>query len=135
MKNFSQFQLPILLWAVIIFLLSSISKIPDLNRGDLPLDKLVHLIEYFLLGILMARGLYYQNNIKINQRYFLYSILVAAAIGFIDESYQFFVPNRDASILDFVFDCLGCVAGVFIFNKYIKDEEFYKKNFPGKAHP
>ncbi|MFC1726524.1 VanZ family protein [candidate division KSB1 bacterium] len=111
--------------------MSSISKIPDLNKSDLPIDKLVHLVEYFFLGILMARGLFYQNNIHIKTRYFIYSILIAVAIGFFDESYQFFVPNRDANILDFLSDSAGSILGTFIFNKYLKDEKFYKENFPG----
>lgn len=131
MKNIIRFQLPIFIWAIIIFLCSSITKLPEINKTGIPVDKIFHLIEYFLLGFLLARGLFYIPNKFINEKYLILSITIAVFTGLIDEFYQFFVPGRDSNFLDFIADIIGVITAVYIFKKFYKDEGFYKENFPG----
>ena len=129
MNNFVRFQLPVLLWALLIFSLSSITKVPDLNKSDLPLDKVIHFIEYCLLGIFLLRGLFYRKEGHIRRMYILYAIIIGVTIGICDEAYQYFVPNRDSNIFDLAADGLGVIFSVFIFQKFLKNDEIYRKYF------
>ena len=124
--------MPIFIWALVIFLFSSLTKLPQVNKTGIPLDKIIHLIEYFLLGFLLARGSFYISNRFIKEKYLIFSISVAVFVGFLDEFYQFFVPGRDSNFLDFIADVIGAVTAVLIFNKFYKNEEYYKENFPGQ---
>ena len=74
-------------------------------------DKLIHFSEYFILGILYINALYNQD-LKIN---LLYPILFISLIPIIDESIQFYVPSRIASIYDALFDYLGCYIGMGLY--------------------
>ena len=74
-------------------------------------DKLIHFLEYFILGILYLNALHHQN-FKIKM---LYPILFISSIPIIDESIQIFVPNRIASIYDAFFDYLGCYMGMILY--------------------
>jgi len=129
MKNFIKFQFPVVLWVLVIFLLSSISKIPDLNKGGFPTDKLIHIIEYFFLGLLLARAFFYQSNTKLKEKYIIYSLILSFGIGVIDEFFQMFIPGRDANPLDFLADITGALTALIIFSKFIKNEKYYQKTF------
>ena len=95
--------LPVALWAVVIFALSSV---PSLSTGlgfwDLVLRKLAHLAEYAILGSLLARAL---------GRPWL-AILLGSFYAVSDEIHQTFVPGRVGAPLDWALDTVGVVAGV-----------------------
>lgn len=40
------------------------------------------------------------------------SILASSLYGFSDEVHQYFVPHRDADIMDFLADVMGSICGV-----------------------
>ena len=105
--RFATVWLPVLLWAGLIFALSSI---PSLNSGlgtaDLVLRKLAHLVEYAVLGLLLARAL---------------PELAAVAAGTLyaitDEIHQALVPGREGALVDVTIDSLGVVAGVLLLRR------------------
>jgi len=74
-------------------------------------DKLIHFSEYFILGLLYINALYNQD-LKIKR---LYPILFISLIPIVDESIQFYVPSRIASIYDALFDYLGCYIGMGLY--------------------
>lgn len=66
-----------------------------------PWDKLVHLLEYTMLGVLLARAT--------GRRHLAW--VLAAWFGALDETHQAFVPGREAGIADWWFDLAGSWLG------------------------
>ena len=100
--------LPVLLWAGLIFALSSV---PDLGTGlggwDLALRKLAHAGEYAVLGALLARAL------GAGWPAFALGVLY----GISDEVHQSFVAGRQGSPLDVAIDAGGVAVGVLVWRR------------------
>ena len=98
--------IPVVLWAGLIFALSSI---PSLDTGlgtwDLVLRKLAHVAEYAVLGLLGYRTVRREPL----------AIAVASVYAATDELHQAFVSGRHGSPLDWLIDTGGAVAGVLLF--------------------
>ncbi len=73
-------------------------------------DKVMHIIEYFILGTL---GVIADKNHKIR----VYFIGVFFAVS--DEIHQSFIPGRFADIYDVCADIIGLSIATFIAGKYI----------------
>jgi VanZ family protein len=98
--------LPVLLWAAVIFALSSI---PGLNSGlggwDFVLRKSAHAAEYALLAALLLRAL---------ARPWL-AFFLALAYAASDELHQHFVRDRAGTPRDVAVDAVGAVLGLVAF--------------------
>ena len=81
-------------------------------------DKLLHVIEYFFLGLLGYRA--YENRHK----YITIIISMCGIVfGCIDEIWQSFIPGRYPSYYDVIADGIGVILGVttiHIINKQFK---------------
>jgi VanZ family protein len=96
---------PFLLWAAIIFALSSRPTLPvSLGSGR---DKLAHFLAYAILGACAARALPRRESAPL-------AVLLGVAYGASDELHQHFVPGRSVEFGDWVADSLGVCAGVFL---------------------
>lgn len=97
--------LPVVLWAGLIFGLSSI---PSLGTGldvwDHVLRKLGHFAEFAVLGALLYRA----------TRSPLLAAALASVYAVTDEIHQVFVPGRQGSPLDWLIDTGGAVTGVLL---------------------
>jgi VanZ family protein len=95
--------LPVLVWAAVIFTLSSI---PSLSTGlgvwDTILRKAAHLTEYAILGVLLLRAVGRE----------LPALAAGVAYAASDELHQYFVRGRHASPVDVAIDALGLLAGM-----------------------
>ena len=113
-KNFLFYWFPIIIFCLIIFIQSSYPS-PE-TAYDLPyFDKLLHFSAYAVLGALFLRAFkttQFKNNINL---VIILSILASSFYGISDELHQYFVPCRDADIMDALADILGSVCGVFLF--------------------
>jgi len=98
--------LPVVLWAAVIFALSSI---PSLNSGlgvwDLVLRKLAHTGEYALLAALLFRALARPWP----------AFLAAVAYAASDELHQHFVRGRAGTPRDVAIDAGGALIGLIAF--------------------
>ncbi len=105
---------PLALWIAFIFVMSSIPDLPGGYR-DLPphSDKVVHFIEYFVLAILLYRGLGNDGTGRINML-LIALILIGVGIAGLDELYQSIVPGRDSSVADLASDIGGIAAGALV---------------------
>ncbi len=105
---------PLALWVAFIFVMSSIPALPGGYR-DLPphSDKVVHFIEYFVLAILLYRGLGNDGTGRINML-LIALILIGVGIAGLDELYQSIVPGRDSSVADLASDIGGIAAGALV---------------------
>lgn len=109
---------PALVWAAVIFALSSRPTLPiGLESG---LDKVAHFAAYAVLGAALAHG----------QRATGWSWLAALALGlgyaFSDELHQSLVPGRSAELGDWIADALGTGAGILAYHRWRRDR-------PGRA--
>lgn len=104
--------LAVILYMGVIFFLSSIPG------KDLPLlfpfsDKVIHLVEYGILGFLLRKA--------INFYFFKYpgvlAVLIGALYGLSDEIHQIFVPGRECNVVDWIFDVAGCTLSQVLFRK------------------
>jgi VanZ family protein len=96
---------PVVAWAALIFVLSSI---PDLGTGlggwDVLLRKLAHAAEFAILGALLVRALRRPG----------WAVALGIAYAVSDELHQSFVPGRQGSALDVALDSVGVVLGAVL---------------------
>jgi VanZ family protein len=102
--------LPPLAYAAVIFALSSQSRpLPFLPDEFLLHDKLLHALEYAVLGALLVPSLRLAGLRP--RAAFVVAVLLGSLYGATDEIHQSFVPGRDAAVLDWVADTLGVALG------------------------
>jgi VanZ family protein len=95
----------VLLWAALIFFLSSQSHLPHPPPGIT--DKHEHLVAYGILATALAWALTDRELRRISWATVLVVIVACALYGASDEFHQSFVPNRDVSGLDLAADTAG----------------------------
>ncbi len=103
--------LPAAAWAVAVLAVSSFPRM-DLVPGMFPgCDKVLHFIEYSILGIGLR---YWSGGGK--------PLFIAGGAGFaaLDEFHQRYVPGRHASPLDWMADVSGIVVGFLIYGLIAK---------------
>jgi VanZ family protein len=102
---------PAVLWAALIFGLSSVSGLPP-PPGGLT-DKHAHLIVYAVLCALLVWGLTDRAPARTTWPIAAAAAVLAALYGASDEWHQSFVEGRETSMLDLAADTAGAVlAGV-----------------------
>ena len=112
--NFTKYWLPVLIYAILIFYLSSIpgEDIPVLFKYQ---DVFLHLIEYAVFALLFSRAIKaYHPRLSFNRRFvavFIFSFLYALS----DEFHQFFIPQRYFSMLDLMYDGIGIAMADILF--------------------
>ncbi|MFN0157791.1 MAG: VanZ family protein [Bacteroidota bacterium] len=118
---FIRYQLPAILWALAIYISSSIPTI-DLPTVDVPsFDKAVHFFIFFMLAAFTHRAIRFQNKIPLfSSHHVLSTVLFVVIYGFADEFHQYFVPGRNPSIFDLVADAVGAFLylGIFMLLRY-----------------
>ncbi|RMF60735.1 MAG: hypothetical protein D6748_03375 [Calditrichaeota bacterium] len=114
------YQLPAVLWALLIFIASSLPDIPGPRLNIQFEDKLDHLVVYAVFGFLLCRAFLYQNRFPgWRESYILLSIVVGILYGLSDEFHQYFVPGRYSEWMDVLADSIGIILGVSAFKVYI----------------
>jgi len=78
------------------------------------LQNSLHVPVFGILSFLWLR--FFKKKQIAYKKALLYTFLIVLFISHLDELYQFFLPQRDASILDLFLDMLGFILGVAIFN-------------------
>ena len=120
-KNFLIYWLPILIYCLVIFFQSSYPS-PE-HVPDLPyMDKLLHILAYALLGALFFRAfrtLRIKNQLKLVM---ILSILLSSLYGICDELHQYFVPFRNADLMDILADMVGSIIGVYIYQSIVRKD-------------
>lgn len=117
-KNIFWLWLPVLVWAGLIFYLSSV---PNLAVGEGMVDfltrKPAHILEYALLFVLFFRAVkgsfgrnwkFWEINLGSGALSFLYAMS--------DEVHQALVPTRSGKVEDLGFDLLGILLAVFLLS-------------------
>lgn len=68
-----------------------------------------HLMEYFILGVLLFRAFRSDSAERLNRKWVYYSVVLIVIYAFGDEFHQSFVSVRTSSLWDVVIDIVGGV--------------------------
>ena len=101
---------PALLWAAVIFYLSSRHRVPvpDITGAD----KVCHFGAYALLGFLLAHG---ARRSGLGSAW---APVLGSLYGASDEFHQSFVPGRSSDPADWAADTLGALTGAFLYSRF-----------------
>jgi VanZ family protein len=119
--------LPVVFWAFVIFFFSAqpTQRASRIYWEDFIIKKSAHIIEYFVLSLLLFRALISQKIEKTKS--LKISALVSVIYAITDEFHQSFVPGRDATVRDVLIDSFGVFLAVyFILRVLPKLPEGYK---------
>jgi VanZ family protein len=112
--KFTKYWLPVLIYAILIFYLSSIPG-EDIPRVFKYQDVFLHLIEYAVFALLLSRAIKaYQPGLSFNKR-FLAVLVFSFLYALSDEWHQFFVPQRYCSMIDLMYDGIGITVADILY--------------------
>ncbi len=106
-------------YILFISILSHISSdgLPESPNSFSNQDKIFHLIEFFILGILIQLSLL-ERKFKAKNEIMFLTIIFGFSIACIDELHQSFVPGRHCSINDLYFDFFGIILSFINYKKF-----------------
>ena len=107
--NYKTFRILLILYMALILTLSSLPAQALPKTWLLNWDKLIHLIQYFILGVLAMKSLK-----KININSVILVIIFGLLFGSIDEFLQSFISGRFSSALDVLADTIGTAIGALL---------------------
>lgn len=124
-----KYWLPVILWALLIFLLSSraLPEVTGTYWGDFTFKKLSHLVFYGILAVLIYRALVFEGMSKLKAIYF--SVVFSMLYGISDEIHQSFVPGRQPHIRDIIFDTIGAGMSLLITKKILERFPKWEEKF------
>lgn len=120
--------LPVAAYMALIFFLSSLphpdEQLPKILFEKLG-DKLLHMIEYAVLGILLYRAFRRAAGPFAAEYAVVLAVVAASVYGATDEMHQAFVPFRTSTWSDWIADTAGAVIGVIasrrVMERGVKD--------------
>ena len=118
-------------YALLIFILSSI---PSLRAPDIGLtlqDKILHVAEFGVLGVLLVRSFSFVFDKKM--KVVIWTLLSGVAYAGLDELHQAVVPGRECALGDFLADSVGIVIAlilsVFILSRLFSNLSIFLLTF------
>jgi VanZ family protein len=100
--------MPVVLWAAVIFALSSVPGLATgLGGWDMVLRKGAHVAEYAILALLLFRALGREAP----------ALVLGLAYAVTDEVHQHFVRGRHASPFDVAVDAFGLTLGLLLLHR------------------
>jgi VanZ family protein len=124
-SRFFYWYVPLLFWASLLVVLTSLPKLRPPSLGLEMQDKLYHLLFYMVLGFLWARAVIQARRDR------LISGLTRACFGaslfaILDELHQLFIPGRQCDLGDAIADIIGLILAILLykilFNRYLVRE-------------
>ena len=112
--------IPALLWAVLIFILSTghSVQVPRFSNLLEP-DKLAHTAAYFVMAALLLWG--FHRTIGVTSATMTGAIVISSLYGISMECVQYtFFPNRFFEVYDIIANIIGSILGVLGLNFLIK---------------
>ncbi|MDX2130171.1 MAG: VanZ family protein [Chloroherpetonaceae bacterium] len=114
--KFLKNQVPAIIFALAIFIQSSLPA-QALPKGDIfTHDKLIHTGAYFVLAFSTLHALRFQTRFKdASEHPFSTAFMVTLLYAISDETHQLFTPGRSAEIMDLNADLLGILLALIIW--------------------
>ena len=115
-KNpFFSYWFPVIVYAGMIFTLSSFPLTLPEGMQVRNIDKLIHMMEYGIFGYLLARAFLEASPASLQKSFQMWAMIIAICYGFTDEIHQSFVPMRETSSIDLICDGIGAILVQFFF--------------------
>ena len=112
LKNILRYQLPLFVWAIIIFWFSSLTALPHVKTPIIAADKLAHVFVFFIFCLFSRRALFFQSALPFLKKWSLvFAFILTCLYGYLDEVHQLYVPGRTYDY----FDMLANAIGAFLF--------------------
>lgn len=112
--KFVKYHLPLLLFLLLIFIMSSL---PGESISSISFefsDKVLHAGAYFVLYFLFHHSLSNQERFElIKENAFLFAFLFTVLYAASDEFHQMYNPTRNADVYDLVADAVGGLIAYF----------------------
>ena len=116
---FMGFWLPVLTYVSLIFAVSSQPHLqPPLRFANG--DKIAHLGEYLMLGLLLVRAV--RASLRVSRPLFaaMIAIGIVVMVGASDEFLQYFIPGRQCDIFDLLADVLGGAIAQIVYVTFVR---------------
>ena len=124
---FIYYWMPVIVICSCIFYLSGKSKLPSMPVHIPQIDKVEHMFFYGVVGYCFRRASEHTKSIPALYVYpGIAAVLFCMFYGFTDEWHQYYVPNREVSILDWMADSVGGFLGQYIYAKAWVQQLFSK---------
>jgi len=117
MRRAARLWAPVILWAVMIFVLSSYESPLGIRVKVFGFDKAGHAAIYGVLAFLIARAFTGRAAGWSGAKIFFAAVVLTFLYGVSDELHQTFVPGRDGNVADAIFDLIGACAGAYLYRK------------------
>lgn len=119
-ERLTRYWLPVLGYLGLVQILGSR---PDLQVPALfpNVDKVVHVLEYLVLGVLLARAIRASSRTPVPIRTASIAVGVGLCMGGADEFIQSFVPGRMSSVNDLVADAAGLLIAQVLFLLVVRE--------------
>ena len=127
MRNI-KYHLPVILYAGLIFYLSSISNLPKELPSFEGSDKIIHIIEFGLFGALIWLSVSHWNLKFKAPALIIITILLGLLYALSDELHQYTVPGRQFDIYDLLADTIGLAVGSITFYIFRKRKGMSKQD-------
>jgi VanZ family protein len=113
------FWLPVLAYVCIIFAASSQPHLQSPLRF-VNGDKIAHLGEYLVLGLLLVRAL--RATLRVSRPLFaaMIAIGLVVIVGASDEYFQSFIPGRMSDVFDVMADVLGGAIAQIVYVTFVR---------------
>ena len=119
MKKFFKFWFPVIVWAGLIFWLSSIPNLKSSLEQDFVLRKIAHILEYAILTFLFIRALEIEG--LATKKAIIFSAIFTLFYALSDEYHQTFVFGREGSLKDAGIDSIGIIlTSILWYTKKVK---------------
>lgn len=121
LKRFIKFWLPVILYMIFIFYMSSLEfpgkpKVHIASSSFKVSDMILHILEYGLLSIVLFRA-FHNSSARFKEKALYLTLIVAFLYGLFDEIHQIFVPTRFFEVKDLFFNVVG--SSIIFFTKKI----------------
>lgn len=111
---FMGYWLPVLVYATVVLVVGAQPNLhPPVDFKDS--DKVYHLLEYGVLGFLLARALRATFRIRYALIAAVMAVGLGGLVGLADELHQRVVPGRQSSMLDLTADLVGIALAQVLF--------------------
>jgi VanZ family protein len=119
-RLFLLYWLPVLAYLTVIVTLSAQPYLtPPLDFPNS--DKLMHILEYFGLGVLVVRALRATMRIELPLVAALLALAFGIVVGTGDEYLQSFIPGRTSSAFDLLADTCGTLLAQLVYLAFTRD--------------
>lgn len=114
LPRFMRYWLPVLMYVAVILILSAQPKLHPPTQFHFT-DKFYHVLEYFGLGVLLARAFRAGRRAVAPMRTLTLAVTLGILVGVADEIFQSFIRGRVSDGYDVLADATGVLLAQVVF--------------------